>query len=105
MAGGFLAKGSGAPVAAFTAIPLRWRRRFAPERAGASAGENQKIAGIGGARHLTAHVRPCPTLLRCQRDKARILDPARAADAEHTSQLERGADVGPSRGPLRRQSR
>src|SRR6516165_12134949 len=35
MAGAFLAGGSAAPIAAFTAIARRGRRRFAPARAGA----------------------------------------------------------------------
>src|SRR6266849_1596502 len=36
------------------------------------------------------HVWPRPSLLRCQRDQARLLDPAAPADPQHRAQLERG---------------
>ncbi|HJY47138.1 MAG TPA: SOS response-associated peptidase, partial [Stellaceae bacterium] len=48
---------------------------------------------------------PRPPLFRCQRDQAGVFDPARAADPEHTGQLERGADRGFARCPLRCQGR
>ncbi len=47
------------------------------------------------------HVWPRPSLLRCQRDQARFLDPTTSADPEHRSQLERGADGPASDGPVR----
>src|SRR5882724_11981815 len=43
----------------------------------------QSIAAVGAVGHLTAYVRPCPSLLRCQRDQARFFDPGGAADPEH----------------------
>src|SRR6266481_8943517 len=36
------------------------------------------IASIDAARHLAPYVWPRPSLLRCQRDQARLFDPARA---------------------------
>jgi hypothetical protein len=38
-----------------------------------------------------SHVWPRPSLLRCQRDKARLLDPAPSANAEYRTELERCA--------------
>src|SRR5260370_31521794 len=49
------------------------------------------------------HVWPRPTFLRCERDQARFLDPARAADAQHRAELERGADRPAADRALRRQ--
>jgi hypothetical protein len=40
-----------------------------------------------------------PSLLRCQRDQAPLLDTAAQADPEHCAWLERRADQSP-RGPL-----
>jgi hypothetical protein len=51
------------------------------------------------------HVWPRPPLLRRQRDQTRLLDPARAPDAEFSAELERGADRHPARRALRHQGR
>src|SRR5216683_4635074 len=51
------------------------------------------------------HVWPRPSLLRCERDQARLLDPTTSADPEHRAQLERRANRSTAGGPLRRQGR
>ena len=56
-------------------------------------------------RYGLRHVWPRPPLFRCQRDKARVPDPARAADTEHRAELERGADRSAADRALRRQAR
>jgi hypothetical protein len=41
------------------------------------------------------HVWPRPPLLRCQRDQARLLDPAASPHSEHRAELERGGRAQP----------
>jgi putative SOS response-associated peptidase YedK len=48
---------------------------------------------------------PRPPFVRRQRDQTRLLDPARAPDAELCAELERGADRLSARRPLRHQVR
>jgi hypothetical protein len=43
---------------------------------------------VGLARLWSKHVWPRPSLLRCQRDQTRILDPAASASAEFSAELE-----------------
>ena len=50
----------------------------AGERREGLAAERRGIAEIGAARHLTAHVWPRPSLLRCQRNQAGSFNSARA---------------------------
>ena len=56
-------------------------------------------------RYAGRHVWPRPSLLRCQRDQARLLDPAASPDIEYRAELERGADRPAAGGSMRPQGR
>ena len=47
------------------------------------------------------YVWPRPSLLRCERDQTRLLDPTASADTEHCAKLERRTDRPALGGPLR----
>jgi hypothetical protein len=67
-----------------------------------TAGAGEALMPLG-SRPWPDMLAPCvaaPVSPRCQRDQARLLDPAGSADPEHRAQLERGADRPPPGGPL-----
>ena len=72
-------------------------RRFRLERdqAGMSvtAGAGEALMRLGSRLGpiCSRRVWPCPSLLRRQRDQARLLDPAGSANTEHRADLEHGA--------------
>src|SRR6516162_180527 len=55
--------------------------------------------GLAGLRSKYVWTRP--SLLRCQRDQACVLDPAASPDSEFPAELECGADGPAPGGPLR----
>jgi hypothetical protein len=83
-------RGSCARSADITAFTQRFRRI-------------QLLGARVPAPLCSRHVWPCPSLLRCQRDQTRLLDPAGSADTQHQAQLECSADRPSPGGSLRRE--